>query len=93
MRQVLQQVTPVARKEYDCNACSFLREHINDISFTMAELRQIVKAKKAGWKIQKGQQYIRLHYIGNDGDRYTFRAIPEIDEICSKYELYPEWEE
>lgn len=71
-------------------ACEFIRSHDWWWSdrFTFAELRQIVKARKKGWKILKGEKYIR-QTCKND-HIYAFKAIPEIHKICIKYDMYHE---
>lgn len=51
------------------------------------EMREIAKAKRNNWQIQIGQQYIRQNNI-QDGEIYTFKAIPAIDEICLNHDLY-----
>ena len=37
------------------NACEFINEAINEGYFSFAEMRLIVKAKRNGWKIKKGE--------------------------------------
>ena len=80
---------PIARKDYDCEASLFVRE-CNTVDFmTFAERRVIVKARKNGWRIKKGQRYVR-QFNTYSGDTWTFRAIPEMHDICAKYDIYPE---
>jgi len=59
---------------------------LKGVSFT--ERRAIVKARKNNWRIQKGEKYMKQVGVF-DGDLSTFRAIPEIHQICYKYEFYP----
>ena len=90
MITVLQEATPIARKEYDCIACEWLNvdnfwAHNGELRFV--DFRNIVKARRNNWKIQKGQRYINQRLKGDNGF-YTFRAIPEIHDICSKLDIY-----
>lgn len=78
-----------ARKEYDCMACEWLfNDGVEPGVLTFPELRSIIKAEKNNGKILKGQKYI--YYRGKDieGKNYTFRAIPEIDAICKRLDIY-----
>ena len=81
---------PVARKSYRCDACEWLRGALGAVDFTFAELRLIVQARRNGWMIQPGQMYV-LCIQKVDGDFCVFRAIPAIDDLCHKYDLYQEW--
>ncbi len=90
MITVIHESTPVARKTYHCNACEFVREAIGDADFTISDLRKIVKVKRQGWKIQPGQRYIK-QFNRDSGETWTFRAIPEMHELCREYDLYPEY--
>ena len=91
MVTVIHESTPTARKAYRCDACEWIENYINDgVTFTIADYRRIVKARRNGWMIQPGQRYIRQ--FNTDGNEaWTFRAIPEIAELCVKYELYDDW--
>lgn len=89
---LIRKSTHVARKTYTCDASEWLhngdlRGFIYDCKPTYAELRAIAKAKRNCWRIVLGQEYIKE--VGRyQGDFYTWRAIPEIDAICRKYNLY-----
>ena len=78
----------VARKDHACMACEWLlNDGLGNIEFSISEYRQIVKARRNGWKIKKGQKY--LHQVcKHDGEIVDFRAIPEINELCWKHEIY-----
>ena len=91
MIKTLSETMPVARKAYHCDACDWIGNYINDgVTFTIADYRQIVKAKRNQWRIQPGQRYIKQ--FNTDGnDVWTFRAIPEIHDLCVKYDLYDDW--
>lgn len=88
MIQILSESEPVARKPYDCMACEWiLNGGIDGEGFTRPELRALSKARKNKWQIVKGQKYIRQNNKLGD-DIYTFKAIPEIHDICLKHDLY-----
>ena len=75
-----------AKKDYICNACEWLFE-TELIDFTIAEYRAMVRAKRNGYMIKKGERYLRQVNVCG-GDFMVFKAIPEIDEICQKYDIY-----
>ncbi len=87
MSIILSKSTPVARKAHHCDALQYVLADYEDGMYTYAELRQIVKAKRQRGMILPGQRYLRIVQI-YDGDFGVFRAIPEIDDICCKYDLY-----
>lgn len=87
MSTVLSESTPVAKKSHHCDALQYILEDYEDGTYTYAELRQIAKAKRQRGMILPGQRYLRIVQI-YDGDFCVFRAIPEIDDICRKYDLY-----
>lgn len=88
--RVLSESTPVARKEHGCDACDFIIEALGAVEFSISDMRKIVVARRNRWKIQPGQRYIRQ--FNTDGmDAWTFKAIPEMHELCIEYDLYPEW--
>ena len=90
MVTVLSESMPTARKSHICSACEWVVAHgVDGMGFSFAEKREIVKAKRNKWNIVKGQKYIRQSNI-QDGELYCFKAIPEIHEICLKYDLYEE---
>jgi hypothetical protein len=88
MPELISQTKPKARKSYNCEASQFLTIDGLPLGLTFKELRAVVTARKNIWKILKGEIYLRQ--CCKDGDVYTFRAIPEIHEICIKYDIYPE---
>lgn len=88
MVEVLSESTPVARKKHTCMASEFIHNlGLGYIDFSFAELRQIVKARRQGYKIQPGQKYVRQSNKF-DGELYTFKAIPAMHEICLAHDLY-----
>ena len=83
-----------ARKEYECMAWIWLsNDEPEPGQFTFSELRSIAKAKINHGKILKGEKYLwarvfSIDTYGHDRFPITFRAIPEIDAICKKYDIY-----
>lgn len=79
-----------ARKTYECNACLFLTQsELDEIKMTFSEYRAIVRAKWNDWKIVPGQVYERVTDV-HEGQIGQFCQIPEINQICIKYDLYPD---
>ena len=79
---------PIARKDYDCDASIWI--YSGDITgeyYTFSELRQIVKAKRDGWKIKKGQKYIK-QTLKDGGELFTFRAREDMHKICVDNDIY-----
>lgn len=83
-----------ARKDHHCNACEWLRMNcsdskslFNEYDFTEEEKESILKAESNKWMIKKGESC--EYRVGIwDGEFYAFYIIPEIDDICVKYDLY-----
>jgi hypothetical protein len=80
-----------ARKHHTCMASEWLVnscDHpfaLEDFSFT--ERRQIVIARRQHWRILPGQVH-HVSVLKQDGEIYTFRAIPDIHAICLNHDLY-----
>ena len=89
---------PVARKNYGCDACTWLIEsvlsygEVDSYDFTFSELRAIVTARKNGYRIMKGEKHIQATIVSCEGTLISWRAITDIDEICLEHDLYPEEE-
>ena len=85
---------PVARKNYGCDASVWLVEglisygEISSYNFTFSELRAIVKARKNGWRILKGEKHSQASIVSCDNEILSWRAITEIHDICLRHELY-----
>lgn len=91
MDKTLRTETPIARKEYNCDAWEWL---INDGEhyageFTFAELRSISRAKKKNGMIMPGERYYKAVGIWC-GDFGVYRAIPEINDICIRLDMFEE---
>lgn len=85
------------KKDHYCNACDWLRNgdglgmiRNGEIKTTISERRAIVKAKNNNWKVKKGERAI--YFVGvYNGDFYYCHCIPEIHNICVKYDLYEDY--
>ena len=91
MSIILSEEYHIARKDHNCNACEYILN--DDISrrggYTIKEMREIIKAKRKGYKILKGEKYLKQVGI-MDGDFYVYKAIPEIHDICIEHDLFRE---
>jgi hypothetical protein len=86
--RVLSESLPKARKPHDCMACEFiLASGVDGFGYSFAELRLIAKAKRNNFQVVKDQTYIRQNNIA-EGELYTFKAIPEMHQLCLKYDHY-----
>lgn len=82
--------TPKARKDYPCEACQWLLNDCwQEADYTPEEWQQMEQAKADGYKILSGQKYIKVSGKW-EGEFAVFRARPEIDAICQKYDIYQE---
>jgi hypothetical protein len=54
---------------------------------SFSEMREVVKAKRNGYRIRKGQQYVKQTGI-YEGELVTFKAIPALHDICLRHDLY-----
>lgn len=87
--EALSETQPFAKKEHDCDACEWLNNsgYTNEEDLTPDEWKSYQLAKSNGFKIKKGESYIRQNNKF-DGEIYTFKAIPAIHDICIKYDFY-----
>lgn len=88
--QIGETTHPKARKTYRCMASDWIvNGDLYEIfrGCTREERRAIVKARRNRWSIQPGQIYVRQAMVW-DGRMGTFKAIPEMHDICLKYDLY-----
>lgn len=99
MRHIGQPKIVTARKNYGCDACVWVTESdvlenehwLNELSF--AEKRAIVKARKNGWRVMKGDKCLIHTLVSCDGKLImTWRAIPEIHTINSNHCMYEDAE-
>lgn len=91
MARILSDTKHIARKTHVCNACEWVEnivvDNLHDYNFTCTELREIVKARRNKWQIVPGQQYRKVVEV-IDGRLEVWRALPAIDAICRKYDIY-----
>lgn len=79
-----------ARSNYHCMSYEWINNVCDDFSdMTFSERRSIVIAKNNNGRILKGQRYL-YQFLVDGGDRWQFRAIPELHKICLKYKIYPD---
>ncbi len=86
--EVLSESYLIARKDHRCDACEFVYNNLvvpDDL--TPEEAAVMAKAEENKRMIKKGEKYCRQNNK-YDGELYTFKAIPEVMEICFKYELF-----
>jgi hypothetical protein len=84
--------TPIARKEYHCQASEFVRDAWNDADIATLpekERNAFELAKSHNFRILKGERYIKQISI-YDGSYGIFRGIPDMVDMCHKYELFPD---
>lgn len=89
MCTILREGTPVARKNYCCDASDWIMNSDVFSDCTFKEKRQIVIAQRNGWKIKKGDKYTYQVNIWS-GDFNVFKAITAMHDICVNYDLYQE---
>jgi len=97
--RVLSETYPTARKTYECNSCLFifegfgnnLKEFFNYYKLTLTEKKQVLTAKNNKYQIRAGEKYIRQTLIDESSkDFFCVKSIPEVHNICCKYNLYQE---
>lgn len=84
--------TPIARKNYHCQASEFVLEAWNEADIAALpedERKAFDLAKSHNFRILKGERYIKQISI-YDGEYGTFRGIPTMVDFCHKYELFPD---
>lgn len=87
---VLKDEIITARKDYQDDGYHAVMEFCNDGYFEIADLREVVKIKRQGGKILKGQKYRKLVTVDGAG-LMTYRESIPMMNIMHKYELYEEW--
>ena len=79
---------PKSRQDYECQACDWIMNAgMSEEDCTPEEWKLIKIAEVEKWRIKKGATYTKCTGKWN-GEFTTFRARPEIDEICQKYDIY-----
>ena len=88
MLETLNSKTRTARKDHDCMASVWITNNdLGGSNFTFPEWRAIAKAKANDWKILRGQKY-NWASCKQDGELFIWKAIPELEAICHKYEYF-----
>ena len=72
---------------YWCGACEWINNTCCRDDLTDEEKVLYDQAKSDGFKILKGMKYAKTHGF-YDGEPSVFRARPEMDAICHKYDIY-----
>ena len=75
-----------ANKEYHCEASDWV-DNIEFDDYSLSDLKIIREARAEGFKILKGAKYIKIK-SKMDGRLYVYRSRIDLNEICSKYDLY-----
>jgi len=89
MSTVIRESTHKAKKSYNCMASEWIMgsEVFSDCTFT--EKKQIIIASRNKWIINKGDIYYQQVNVWQ-GDFGVFKAIPAMNDICIKYNIYQE---
>lgn len=84
--QLIRETTPIARKEYSCDACdALLASMAYPDEFDSEDLKILDKAHADGWLIKKGEQY--TNQTCKYDDLYTFRAKTDVMKVYFKYDM------
>lgn len=84
-----------AQKEYYDDCADFIMESLHWLregnygKLEFKEWRAIAESIRNHWKIKKGTIH-EVQVNKMDGEIYSFRSMPAIIAICTKYDLYPE---
>lgn len=94
MSRTISTSEPIARKNYGCDACIWISEeglHRDEYFMkylTFAEKRAIAKAHLNGWRVMKGEKHLQATIVSCEGKLVSWRAIPEIHQLCKDHEIY-----
>jgi hypothetical protein len=83
-------IEKTATKSIKCNACAWLKINLNPnlmSKLTEEEAEAVRSAKKNNFMIVKGQKFIRQRG-SYDNKPFISKFLPEIHDICVKYNLY-----
>jgi len=89
--RIIRTSTPVARKNYGCDASVWISEYpevIDDMSF--ADKRIVARMHINGWRIMKGEKHKQQTVISCDNKILSLRASIPILKLCYKYDLMPD---
>jgi len=89
MWQISTTTYPTARKDYRCDASEYVTNMLGYIDLSEEDTVIFDKAMEEKFRILKGTTYIKTE--GKyDGEFCTFRTRIDMNELCLKYELYPD---
>lgn len=87
---VFKDTTPVARKDYSCDAFRYWLTNIGEDEFDADDLLVYQAAKADGFRIKKGMKYVKRE--GKfDGEWCVFRAREDLNNLCIKLDLYNDY--
>lgn len=91
MERELSRAVVTARKAYRCDACHWWDRSGYGIADCETEEQKhaLEEAQANGWKIHPGQKYLRVTGI-QDGELVTYRARPDMDELCTALDIFDE---
>jgi len=85
---IISDIRPVAQKDYWCDACRSLNNSgLSEADMAPNDWQIYRQAVAEGSKILKGQQYCKVVYK-DGGELVTYRGRLDIDNLCSKYEVW-----
>lgn len=89
MAELISESRPIARIYHHCMASEWILEGDPQLPrlLSFSECRALVVARRDNWEIKKGSRYIR-QVCKYEGELFTFKARPELHEICLKHNLY-----
>lgn len=85
--ETISETRPRARKNHICNACEWINRDLSNCQMTFSEAKEYVKAMRNGFKIKKGELYVK-QFNKDGGDTWTYKAIPAMHAIAIKYDVF-----
>lgn len=87
MATMLRETYQIAAKDYRCDAFAIITDDLYQADFDHWEMKQICESNGI---IKKGSKYYKQVGVV-DGQFYTFRALPEIRDICLNHDLLTDY--
>ena len=78
-----------ARKDHVCNGCQVYLSEYSAQDFPFSQKKELIQAAKDGFKIKKGQKYLRCTVV-HSGNIWTFKVRIDIDVFLTKHGIYQE---
>lgn len=88
MWECIRKTYPKARKDYHCDASGYVMDNEREIE-TPEDRELFATAKKEGFKILKGQEYVHIRGLW-EGTWSTFRGRKDMCDIADMYDYWPE---